>query len=185
VIPALKAARTAFNFPLVNGSGASSTRRLRGLSSEARGFLPRRRCSAEATATNWSSSASVSRFIAFGRSLGRTCRTAAVLAGHDGNGVTGGEEYSRALENSVVGPMRSLPMVLSCRRHRRTARGCAVLLPSEYCRGGASFRVDMVRFRIGLSRISRSSLDLALLKMRSSSGVVRDRIRTKRYRVSR
>ena len=76
VTPTLKAARTAFNFPLVNGSGTCSTRRLRGLSSKSGGFLPRRCCSAEATATNWSSSASVSRFIAFGRSLGRTWRTA-------------------------------------------------------------------------------------------------------------
>jgi hypothetical protein len=72
VIPALKAARTAFNFPLVNESGTSSNRRLRGLSSKAEGFLPRRRCSAKAAATNGSSSGSVSRFIAFGRSLGRT-----------------------------------------------------------------------------------------------------------------
>ena len=186
VIPALKAARTAFNFPLVSGSGTSSTRRLRGLSSEAGGFLPRRFCSAEATATNWSSSASVSRFIAFGRSLGRMCRTAAVLAGDGGSGGTGGEDCSRAVENrsAVVGPIRSLPMVLSCRRHRRTARGAIVLSPGEYCRR-ASFRVDAVRFRIDLSRISRSSLDLALLKMRSSSGGVRDRIRTKHCHVSR
>ena len=114
VIPALKAARTAFNFPLVSGSETSSTRRLRGLSSKAGGFLPRRCCSAEATATNWSSSASVSRFIAFGRSLGRTCRTAAVLAGDDGSGLTGDEKRSPTVENrsGVVGPMRSLRMVL-------------------------------------------------------------------------
>ena len=95
VIPALKAARTAFNFPLVNGSGASSTRRLREPSSRAGDFLPRRCCSAEATATNWSSSASVSRLIAFGRSLGRMCRTAALPAGDEGSGVTGGEKCSR------------------------------------------------------------------------------------------
>jgi hypothetical protein len=124
VIPALKAARTAFNFPLVSVSGASSTRRLRGPSSKPGGFLPRRCCSTEATATNWSSSASVSCFIAFGKSLGRTCRTAAVVAGDDGGGVAGGEECSRAVENrsGVVRPVRSVPMVLSCRRHRMTAR---------------------------------------------------------------
>jgi hypothetical protein len=87
VIPALKAARTAFNFPLVNESGSSSNRRLRELSSKAGGFLPRRCCSAKAAATNWSSSGSVSRFIAFGRSLGRACRTLEVFAGDDESGL--------------------------------------------------------------------------------------------------
>jgi hypothetical protein len=113
VTPALKAARTAFDFPLVSGSGASSTRRFRGLSSKAGGFLPRRCCSAEATATNWSSSGSVSRLIAFGRSLGRTCRMAGVVSEGRG-GFIGGEERSPTVENrsGVVGPMRSLPMVL-------------------------------------------------------------------------
>jgi hypothetical protein len=113
VIPALKAARTAFNFPLVNGSGTSSTRRLRELSSKPGGFLPRRCFSAKAAVTNWSSSASVSRLIAFGRFLGRTCRTAAV-GGKGGGGFIGGEERSPTVENrsGVVGPMRSLPMVL-------------------------------------------------------------------------
>jgi hypothetical protein len=112
VTPALKAARTAFNFPLVNGSGTCSTRRLRGLSSKSGGFLPRRCCSAEATATNWSSSASVSRFIAFGRSLGRMCRTA-LPVGDDGSGVTGGEERSPAVANrsGVIEPVRPLPMI--------------------------------------------------------------------------
>jgi hypothetical protein len=122
-IPALKAARTAFNFPLVNGTVTSSIRRLRELSSETGGFLPRRCCSANAAATNWSRSASVSHFIAFGRSLGRICRTSAVLAGDDGSGLAGGEGRSRLVENEsgVVRPVRSLPMALSCRRHCMTA----------------------------------------------------------------
>jgi hypothetical protein len=181
VIPALKAARTAFNFPLVNESGASSNRRLRELSSKAGGFLPRRCCSAKATATNWSSSASASRFIAFGRSLGRMCRTA-LPVGDDGGGVAGGEKCSRPGGNrsGVVEPMRPLRMFLSCRRHRRVAR--AVPCPANTLAG--SIFQDRCRFRIGLSRISRSSLDLALLKMRSSRAVVCDRIRTKRYRAS-
>src|SRR5262249_31373729 len=42
VTPALKAARTAFSFPTVNGTPASP-RRLRELSSGAGDFLPRRR----------------------------------------------------------------------------------------------------------------------------------------------
>jgi hypothetical protein len=122
VIPALKAARTAFNFPLVNKSGTSSTRRLRGLSSNAGGFLPRRRCSAVAAVINWFSSASVSLLIAFGRSLGRTCRTAA-FGGKGGGGFIGGEERSPTVGNrsGVVEPVRSLPMALSCRRHCMTA----------------------------------------------------------------
>jgi hypothetical protein len=49
---------------------------------------------------------------------------------------------------------------------------------------GGSFRVDVLCFRIRLSRRSRSSLDLAPLKMRSSSADVCDRIRTKCCRVS-
>jgi len=137
VIPALKAARTALNFPLVNGSGISSTRRIRGLSPKAGGFLPRRCCSAEAAASNWSSSASVSRLMAFGRSLGRTWRAAAFLAGDDGAGVTGSEECSRAAENrsGVAGPTRSLPMVLSCRSHRMTARAVPCFYPPNNVSG--------------------------------------------------
>jgi hypothetical protein len=124
VIPALNAARTAFNFPLVNESGTSSNRRLRKLSSKAGGFLPRRCCSAKAAATNWSSSASVSRLIAFGRSLGRTCRILEVFAEIDERGLTGDEKRSPIVENrsGVVEPMRPLRMFLSCRCHRRAAR---------------------------------------------------------------
>ena len=135
VIPALKAARTAFNFPLVNESGTSSNRRLRELSSKAGGFLPRRCCSAKAAATNWSSSGSVSRFIAFGRSLGRTCRTLEVFAGDDESGLTGDEKRSPTVENrsGVVEPMRPLRMFLSCRRHRRAAR--AVPCPANTLAG--------------------------------------------------
>jgi hypothetical protein len=113
VIPALKAARTAFNFPLVRGTATSSTRCLRWLLSETSGLLPRRRCSASAAVINWSSSASVSRLIAFGRSRGRTCRMAGVVS-EGGGGFIGGEERSPTVENrsGVVGPLRSLPMVL-------------------------------------------------------------------------
>ena len=110
--PALKAARTAFNFPLVKAGGASSTRRLRELSSDTRGRLPRRCCSAKAAATNWSSSGSVSRFIGFGRSLGRTCRMASLATCEDGGRLNNCDGRSRTEENrsGVVEPVRSLPI---------------------------------------------------------------------------
>ena len=142
VIPALKAARTAFNLPLVNKSGTSSTRRLRGLSSNAGGFLPRRRCSAVAAVINWSSSASVSLLIAFGRSLGRTRRTAA-LGGKGGGGFIGGEERSPIVENrsGVVEPVRSLPIVLSCcvLQHGKRGTGCLNLRLASHRRRAPQF----------------------------------------------
>jgi hypothetical protein len=117
-MPALKAARTAFNFPCVKGTATASTLRLREISSDTGGFLPRRCCSASATESNRWRSWSSSRLIAPGRSLGRTSRgegavAASVVVGEDG-GFADGEESSRvdALENrsGVVDGLRALPM---------------------------------------------------------------------------
>ena len=92
VMPALKAARTAFNFPCVKGTAP--------LRSVWVGwFLPRLLCSASTAENNWSSSLSSRCLIAFVRSLGKTCRRtgAAVAVEPRGNG----EEGSRpdAVEN--------------------------------------------------------------------------------------
>jgi len=94
VMPALKAARTAFNFPCVKGTAITSIHRLGKPSSEFGRFLPRRFCSASTAENNWSSSLSSSCLIAFVRSLGRTYRRrgAAVVREPRGNG----EEGSRA-----------------------------------------------------------------------------------------
>src|SRR6516162_4995393 len=71
VTPALKAARTAFNFACVKGTATTtSTRRLREIS--AGSFLPRRFCSAITADVNWSSSWSSRSLTAFGKSVGRT-----------------------------------------------------------------------------------------------------------------
>ncbi len=183
VIPALKAARTAFNFPLVNESGTSSNRRLRELSSKAGGFLPRRCCSAKAAATNWSSSGSVSRFIAFGRSLGRTCRTL--------GGLPGMMKVGLPATKSDIQPSRTGRVSLNSRDLCACSYLAAAIAGQQglfrvrrILSRGVSFRVDVLCFRIRLSRISRSSIDLAPLKMRSSSADVCDRIRTKCRRVS-
>src|SRR5271165_829579 len=104
--PALKAARTAFNFPCVKGRATASTRRLREISFDTGGFLPRRCCSASATESNRSRSWSSSRLIALGRSLGRTNRSegaveASVVAGEGEGRFTGDEGRTRvdAVEN--------------------------------------------------------------------------------------
>src|SRR5262249_2315305 len=89
VMPALKAARTAFNFPCVNGR-TTSTRR----GSEILGarLLPRRFCSAMTAASNWSSSWSSRCLTAFGKSLGRMWRDGfalgivSMVAGKDPDG---------------------------------------------------------------------------------------------------
>jgi hypothetical protein len=51
-MPALKAARTAFNFPCVKGTAAASAFFLRELSPDIESFLPRRLCSATTAETN-------------------------------------------------------------------------------------------------------------------------------------
>jgi len=56
VIPALKAARTAFNFPWAKETSISSTLFLHERSYEAASFLPRRFCSASTAASNRSNS---------------------------------------------------------------------------------------------------------------------------------
>jgi hypothetical protein len=117
--PALKAARTAFNFPCARGRATASTRPFFDVCSDTGGFLPRPCCSASAAASNRSRSWSSSRFIALDRSLGRTSRgdgafAAAMVVDCEDGGFAGGEESSRvdALENrsSVVDGLRALPM---------------------------------------------------------------------------
>jgi hypothetical protein len=96
VTPALKAARTAFNFPCVKGTAIASTFLLREFSSETRSFLPRRFCSASTAASNRSSSWSPSCLIAFDRSAGRTCRDEVwVIAGDDDGRFADEEDGSR------------------------------------------------------------------------------------------
>jgi len=73
VMPALKAARTAFSCPRVNETGAS-TFRLGERLSVGVVSLPLRFASASVTTSRRSSSSSLRCFTAFGRSLGRTCR---------------------------------------------------------------------------------------------------------------
>src|SRR5437762_8552808 len=66
VMPALKAARTAFNLPCVKGTAATTlTRCLREIL--AGDLLPRRFCSAITADNNWSSSWSLRCLIAFGK----------------------------------------------------------------------------------------------------------------------
>ena len=87
VIPALKAARTAFSFPDVKATGTDSACRLRGLLPDAGTFLPRRFCSAITTENNRSRSRSSSRLIALAKSRGRICRgdeVGSVLGDEDG-----------------------------------------------------------------------------------------------------
>src|SRR6516164_2314027 len=79
VIPALNAARTAFNFPCVKGATTASAPRLSEPSWETGSFLPRRFCSAVTAASSRSSSSSVSRLIAFGRSVGKICRDGVLM----------------------------------------------------------------------------------------------------------
>ena len=66
VTPALKAARTAFNFPCVKGTAATTLMRRLGEISAA-SFLPRRFCSAMTADSNWSSSWSSRRLTALCR----------------------------------------------------------------------------------------------------------------------
>ena len=88
-MPALKAARTAFNFHCVNGR-TTSTRR----DSEILGasLLPRRFCSAMTADSNWSSSWSLRCLTAFGKSAGRMWRdgfalgVVSMVAGKDPDG---------------------------------------------------------------------------------------------------
>jgi hypothetical protein len=79
VTPALKAARTAFNFPWVKGTAATaSTPSLR---ETAASCFPRRFCSTMTADSNWSSSWSLSCLTAFGKSAGRTWREGIALGG--------------------------------------------------------------------------------------------------------
>jgi hypothetical protein len=90
VMPALKAARTAFSFPDVKAIGTASTcRRLRGLLLDGT-FLPRRFCSASMAESNRSRSRSSSRLIALAKSLGKICRADEVAVVALGNGDEGG-----------------------------------------------------------------------------------------------
>jgi hypothetical protein len=76
VTPALKAARTAFNFPCVKGTAAATSTPC--LLETGVSFLPRRFRSVMAADSNWSSSWSLRCLIAFGKSAGRIWREAAL-----------------------------------------------------------------------------------------------------------
>ena len=110
VMPALKAARTAFSCPRVNETGASTFRLGKRLSVGVV-CLPLRFASASVTASRRSSSSSLRCLTAFGRSLGSTCR----LAFADEAGfVAGGDVFSTpAAENRSDLPWLVAPRPMS------------------------------------------------------------------------
>ena len=77
LMPALKAARTAFNFPCVKRAATTSTHCLRDISTAS--LLPRRFCSPITADNNRSSSWSSRCLTAFGKSAGRTWREGSSL----------------------------------------------------------------------------------------------------------
>jgi hypothetical protein len=107
VMPALKAARTAFSCPRVN-EGTASTFRLGEDSKVEVVCLPLRFASASVTASRRSSSSSLRCLTAFGRSLGKTCRLAFA---DQVKFVAGGDVFSTP-ENRLDLPwlVRSRPM---------------------------------------------------------------------------
>jgi len=118
--PALKAARTALNFPGVNETDAASTGRLLGVFACEGGFLPRRCCSAVTTVSNCSSSWSLRCLIAAGKSLGKTCRgDEAALSAVGVGGLGGSKDGSRGntveKRSGIIGSLRPLPIRRSCR----------------------------------------------------------------------
>ena len=96
VIPALKAARTAFSFPDVKATGTNSTCRLRGLLPDAGTFSPRRFCSASTAESNRSRSRSSSRLTVLAKSLGRMCgnevAVVSLVIGDEDESSSGSEE---------------------------------------------------------------------------------------------
>jgi hypothetical protein len=129
VMPALKAARTAFSFPDVKAVGASTCCRLRGLLLDEI-FLPRRFCSASTAESNRSRSRSSSRLIALVKSLGKICRgdevAVVALGTEDEDGFPGGKEAAEPEECEN----RSRVIDLFIRRDD-AALGCA----GQYCSG--------------------------------------------------
>ena len=118
--PALKAARTALNFPGVNETGPASTGRLLGVFACEGGFLPRRCCSAITATCICSSSWSLRCLIAAGKSLGKTCRgDEAALSAVGIGGLDGSKDGSRGntVEKrlGIIGSLRPLPIGRSCR----------------------------------------------------------------------
>ena len=118
--PALKAERTALNFPGVNETGAVSTGRLLGVFAGEGGFLPRRCCSAITAAISCSSSWSLRCLIAAGKSLGKTCRgDEAALSAVGIGGLDGSKDGSRGntveKRSGIIGSLRPLPIRRSCR----------------------------------------------------------------------
>jgi hypothetical protein len=96
VMPALKAARTAFSCPRVNETGASTFRLGKRLSVGVVS-LPLRFASASVTTSRRSSSSSLRCLTALGRSLGKTCRLAFA---DEARFVAGGDVFSTpAAEN--------------------------------------------------------------------------------------
>lgn len=133
--PALKAARTALNFPGVNETGAASRGRLVDIFPSDGGFLPRRSCSAVTAAISCSSSWSLRCLIAAGKSLGKTWRgDEAALSAVDVGGLDGGKDGSRAntVENRLgIGSLRPLPIWRSCRY--------LIIVATNYGRGSTDF----------------------------------------------
>ena len=140
--PALKAARSAFNLPSARGTATPSTRCFCEFWFESfcefwfeASFLPRRVCSTSTAAPNWSSSWSVSAFIALGKSRGRMCRceeaVAAASVFAEKGRLTDGREGSRvdAVKNKsgVVDRVCPLPICQSCRHRHREAMGIRCL----------------------------------------------------------
>ena len=114
--PALKAARTALNFPGVNETGAASSGRLLGVFSCEGGFLPRRCCSAVTAAISCSSSWSLRCLIAAGKSLGKTYRDdEAALSAAGAGGLGGSKDDSRGntVEKrlGIIESFRPLPIM--------------------------------------------------------------------------
>jgi len=120
VMPALKAARTAFSFPDVKAMGVGSACRLRGLLTDAGTFLPRRFCSASTAESNRSRSRSSSRLMALAKSPGKICRgdevalVAVVIGDEDGSSGSKKAPRSEGCEN----------------RSRVVDRECVLFIPS-------------------------------------------------------
>ena len=122
VMPALKAARTAFSFPDVNGTAITSARRLGGLSPDTGSFLPRRFRSASTAASNRSSSSSSMCLSDMGRFLGKAMCGSASTAGDDEeegfadgeDGAVPGANRSGVEDRLRTVPIVSLPMPIPC-----------------------------------------------------------------------
>jgi ferredoxin len=113
VTPALKAARTAFNFPCVKGTAATAS--MPSLRETAASCFPRRFCSTMTVDSNWSSSRSLSCLTAFGKSAGRTWREGIALGGTgDSEDREGASPMGADANRSGVDERARVPMRRSC-----------------------------------------------------------------------